>query len=81
MQLLRKGTTKSLFSNRNTTEVSLKILKTDPTYRVNMEEWRSGKVKLINFDKTKQELGREVLILLITDSIVEIVLQIGRAHV
>ena len=58
-----------------TTEVSLKILETDPTYRANMKEWRSGKVKLINFDKTKQELGREVLILLITDSIVEIVLQ------
>ncbi|XP_017904415.1 PREDICTED: C-type lectin domain family 2 member E [Capra hircus] len=26
-----------------TTEVSLTILETDPTYRANMEEWRSGK--------------------------------------
>ena len=52
----------------------MKILETDPTYRENTEAWRSGKVKLMNFDKTKRELGRRVLILLITDSIVEIVL-------
>ena len=56
------------------TEVFLKISETDPTYRKNMEAWRSGKVKLMNFDKTKRELERGVLILLITDSIVEIVL-------
>ena len=52
--------------NMTTTEVSLKILETDPTCRANEEAWRSGKVKLIHFDKTKWELGKGVLVLLTT---------------